>query len=604
MLGYCYYQIQQYAKAAGIYERLIRICPDIEEYRIYQAQSLLKARAYPEAERVSTKINSNKFSQRVFMLQVNIKYEHEDLGACKTILEKCLKDDPETTIASAAVEFKNGNFEDALKMFLVVSDTLGYHSDLAYDIALCYFKMEDYENALMLVEEIIKQGKCNHPDLFLNSNHYSDESKIGLNSVSLQESYIIEAYNLKAAIAFKQKEIEKAKAALNSIPARCENKIDPVTLHNQALIHMDSDPTSGLKKLNFLLSNPPFPSETFGNLLLLYCKFEYYDFAADILAQNSHLTMTFLSKELYDYLDAHIMISTSPEESYKKLESLATKHIEKMCKLSKEMSLASASKNKAHIKSSMKSFVEQVEEYIPVLMTQAKMHWERENYDMVECLFRQSAEFCSDHEKWKLNIAHVFFMQQGSKFTDAITYYAPFVKELGAKSILDVAPIVLANLCVSYIMTNQNEEAEQIMKAIESEEERLSCINEDKQIYHSCIVNLVIGTLYCEKRNFEFGISRICKSIEPCDKKLCSDTWFYSKRCLLALAESASKHMVTMKDSSFDEIFNFLKEVERCGKSLSANISQNCGDKTVNKTNSNIAQESRLLRQLFMRLLD
>ena len=34
----------------------------------------------------------------------------------------------------------------------------------------------------------------------------------------------------------------------------------------------------------------PFPPETFGNLLLLYCKYEYYDLAADVLAENAHLT--------------------------------------------------------------------------------------------------------------------------------------------------------------------------------------------------------------------------------------------------------------------------------------------------------------------------
>jgi tetratricopeptide repeat protein 30 len=35
---------------------------------------------------------------------------------------------------------------------------------------------------------------------------------------------------------------------------------------------MDIDPTSGFRKMNFLLSQPPFPAETFGNLLILYCK--------------------------------------------------------------------------------------------------------------------------------------------------------------------------------------------------------------------------------------------------------------------------------------------------------------------------------------------
>lgn len=42
-----------------------------------------------------------------------------------------------------------------------------------------------------------------------------------------------------------------------------------VSLHNNALINMDTDPTGGFKKLNFLLQSPPFPPETFNNLLLL-----------------------------------------------------------------------------------------------------------------------------------------------------------------------------------------------------------------------------------------------------------------------------------------------------------------------------------------------
>jgi hypothetical protein len=44
-----------------------------------------------------------------------------------------------------------------------------------------------------------------------------------------------------------------------------------VTLHNSALMHMDTDPGGGLKKLNFLLASGQ-PPEAFANLLLLYCK--------------------------------------------------------------------------------------------------------------------------------------------------------------------------------------------------------------------------------------------------------------------------------------------------------------------------------------------
>lgn len=70
-----------------------------------------------------------------------------------------------------------------------------------------------------------------------------------------------------------------------------------------------------------------------------------------------------------------------------------------------------------------------------------------------------------------------------------------------------------------------------------------------KRSFHFCIVNLVIGTLYCVKGNYEFGIARIIKSMEPESEKLEADTWFYAKRCLLALFEGISKHMVVLKAS-------------------------------------------------------
>ena len=52
-------------------------------------------------------------------------------------------------------------------------------------------------------------------------------------------------------------------------------------------------------------------------------------------------------------------------------------------------------------------------------------------------------------------------------------YYEPLVKKAMGSGILEVTAIVLANLCVSYIMTSQNEDAEELMRAIEREEERV-----------------------------------------------------------------------------------------------------------------------------------
>lgn len=63
----------------------------------------------------------------------------------------------------------------------------------------------------------------------------------------------------------------------------------------------------GFKKLNHLLNNPPFPAETFPNLLLLYCKYQYFDMAADILAENTDLTYKSINKEDFEFIDALIL---------------------------------------------------------------------------------------------------------------------------------------------------------------------------------------------------------------------------------------------------------------------------------------------------------
>ncbi len=44
-------------------------------------------------------------------------------------------------------------------------------------------------------------------------------------------------------------------------------------------------------------------------------------------------------------------------------------------------------------------------------MAQARIYWEMDDYQQVEKVFRKSVEFCSEHDVWKLNVAHVLFMQ-------------------------------------------------------------------------------------------------------------------------------------------------------------------------------------------------
>lgn len=61
-------------------------------------------------------------------------------------------------------------------------------------------------------------------------------------------------------------------------------------------------------------------------------------------------------------------------------------------------------------------------------MQQAKIYWDQDQFATVEKLFKKSMEFANDHEVWKLNVAHVMFMQ-GNRYKDAISFYEPIVQK-------------------------------------------------------------------------------------------------------------------------------------------------------------------------------
>lgn len=604
LMAYCRYMMGDFAESAMLYEQLVKCCPGVNEYRVYYAQALYKAGAYAESGKMCALMDSEQFEMRLVKLQAAAAYEQEDIPQTKAFLEKCLVEDPDTIVLQGCVLCKEGSYAEALKKFQEAESSLGSKMDLTYNIALTYYHMRQFGPALKHISEIIDKGVEEHPELNIGSNADGNEARSVGNTQVLKESALIEAFNLKAAIEFELKNLDGAKEALSDMPPRTDEELDPVSLHNTALINMNEDPTSGFKKLNFLLQNPPFPPETFKNLLLFYCKYQYYDLAADVLADNPLLAWQYLSQDqqsLYDFLDGLITAQTSPAEAYRKFDILSKKHVDHLNKLTKKIKEAKKTMDKEEVKLAIRAFDEAVEDYIPVLMAQAHIYWEIENYPVVEKLFRQSAELCSDHEVWKLNVAHVFFMQQ-TKFQQAILYYEPVVAA-NEENILNCSAIVLANLCVSYVMTSLNNKAEDIMRRIEREEEKVSFNDPEKQPVHLCIVNLVIGTLYCSKGNFEFGISRIIKSLEPYDKKIMTDTWFYAKRCFLSLAMHMAKHMVIIKDSTLDSIISFFDQADRYGERIPATIHPDPSKQDTSLRNT-VRWEARQLKNLYLRLRD
>uniref|UniRef100_A0A7N5ZR51 Tetratricopeptide repeat protein 30 n=1 Tax=Anabas testudineus TaxID=64144 RepID=A0A7N5ZR51_ANATE len=578
LLGYCYYHIQDFTSAAECYEQLTQLHPEVEEYKVYYAQSLYKAGAYPEATKASFVLDNPNSHSKMVKLQACIKYCEEDFSAAKSLLEQLPPDDPDYIYNMGCLLYQDGKYEEACKKFMSAMQVLGYVPALSYNIALCHYSLKNYAQAIKYIEEIIERGIREHPELSVGmTTEGIDVHSVG-NTLVLHQTALIEAFNLKAAIEYQLKNLKAAQEALTDMPPRSEEELDPVTLHNQALVNMDTKPSEGFEKLAFLLQQPSFPPVTFGNLLLLYCKHEYFDLAADVLAENAHLTYKFLSPYMYEFLDALLTCQTAPEEV----------HLFFVCICCNFLLF--------HFSCLIGSCLR----YIVVLMAQAKIYWNRENFQMVEKIFRKSVEFCNEDDTWKLNVAHVLFMQ--NKYKEAIGFYEPIVKK-HYDNILNVSAVVLANLCVSYIMTSQNEEAEELMRKIEKEEEQISYDDPDKKVFHLCIVNLVIGTLYCAKGNYDFGISRVIKSLEPYNKKLGTDTWFYAKRCFLSLLENMSKHMVMLRDAVIQECIQFLEHCEVYGKEVPAIIEQPLEEIHIHIGKNTVTYEARLLKALFYEVI-
>ncbi|XP_071743684.1 intraflagellar transport protein 70A isoform X2 [Lepeophtheirus salmonis] len=550
--------------------------------------------------KITVQIENPELQHDMLKLQAAIKYGEEDLAGAKSLVDKCPDSDPETEINRGCLLYKEGRYEEALAKFIGAQQVIGYDPHLSYNIALCHYRVKDFAPALKHIADIIEKGIREHPELSVGMQTEGIEVRSVGNTLTLHETALIEAFNLKAAIEFLLKNVEAAQEALTDMPPRSEDELDAVTLHNQALMNMESKPTEGFEKLQFLLQQSPFPPETFGNLLLLYCKYEYFDLAADVLAENAHLTYKYLSPHLYDFLEALITQQTSPEEAYRKFDVIASKHTEQLRKCTKRVQEARNHHEDDALKRSVNEYEDVLAKYIPVLMAQAKIYWDLEMYEQVEKIFRKSVEFCNESDVWKLNVAHVLFMQE-NKFKEATGFYEPIVRK-NFDSILNVSAIVLANLCVSYIMTSQNEEAEELMRKIEKEEETVAYDDADKKVFHLCIVNLVIGTLYCAKGNYEFGISRVIKSLEPYNKKLGTDTWFYAKRSFLSLIENLSKHMITVRDSVIEECIQFLDHCEIYGRGVKTVIEQPLEETQIHKGKNTVTYEARLLKALLLQL--
>ncbi|KAH8861620.1 Tetratricopeptide repeat protein [Schistosoma japonicum] len=601
LLGYCFYQLQDFVSASDCYEQLTQLFPEVDEYRLYFAQSLYKADLFEAALKAIAQIENSNFKERCTKLLAAIHYGEGNLPSSRSLIEQNSPGDTDTIVNLGCLLYREGDYAKALQQFQQAIQTIGFQPQLTYNVALCYYQMKQYAQSLKYIAEVIEHGIRNHPELGVGMTTEGLEVRSVGNTLALHETALIETFNLKAAIEFNLKNYLSASEALTDMPPRSEEELDLITLHNQALVNMETEPAAGFQKLQFLIQQETFPPETFANLLLLYIKYEYYDLAADVLAENATLAYEYLSPDLFNFIEAVILRQTSPQDAFSRLDQMAIKQTDQLRRLTKAIQEARQNQNDELVRQTVHEYDVALENYIPVLMQQAKIYWDMENYQQVEKIFRKSVEFCNDHSIWRLNVAHVLFMQE-NKYKEACSFYEPIVKRQ-YDNLLSISAIILANLCVTYIMTSQNENAEELMRKIEKEEETISYEKSNEKLFHLCIVNLVIGTLYCTKGNYDFGISRVMKSLEPYQKKLGSDTWYYAKRCFLSLIENMSKHMIMLRDAVLMECIQFLEHCELYGRDIKVVIEQPIESLKIHPGQNTVTYEARLLKSLLLELI-
>jgi len=66
-----------------------------------------------------------------------------------------------------------------------------------------------------------------------------------------------------------------------------------------------------MKKLNFLMHNSLFPPETFQNLLVLYCKYQFFDLAHELMVENPRYCEQLLDKDDFSFLKTLITMQVS-----------------------------------------------------------------------------------------------------------------------------------------------------------------------------------------------------------------------------------------------------------------------------------------------------
>lgn len=209
LLGHCYYQTQDFIEAANCYEHLLNLVPDVQEYRLYYAQSLFQAGLFEEAQKIiATGLDSPELKDKVLQLQSAIVYGNEDYTAAQSLLlqrQDGNGQEASTKNDEGCLLYQANMYEDALQRYVSALQAGGFNPHVAYNAALCHYRRKENSQALNYIAEIVERGIRNHPELGVGAQA---ETEGGARSVgnppALAASGLAQAFNLKAAIEYQE----------------------------------------------------------------------------------------------------------------------------------------------------------------------------------------------------------------------------------------------------------------------------------------------------------------------------------------------------------------------------------------------------------------
>jgi tetratricopeptide repeat protein 30 len=372
-MAYCYWHQEDYQKATDCYSKLCQLSPANDTYKLLHAQGLYKCDQYYDARQLSFVVQIPELQSRKTLLQAAILYAEEDIQSAKSILSESDPENEDIMLDSAVILFKEDRYDEALEKYMEIKRRHGFKPEIAYCIALCHYRMNRYSEALTFVVELKTHCTRQHPELLRSLTGAAVDFDVSGSAQVIQEMFLVEGLNLFMAIEFDQRHYREARDALNELPMRSEEDLDLITLHNTALVTMEDDPTSSFQKLNFLLTREPPLPETFRNLLLGYCKLEYYAYASDLLAENTELATRTMGQAMLDFLRAVLLCAASKEEAYRKFDELCKSKADILRRLMRQSEDAHRTQDDRMQTQLSLELEATIGEFVPVLMCQAKV---------------------------------------------------------------------------------------------------------------------------------------------------------------------------------------------------------------------------------------